>query len=210
MFSFILARPLTFFAPLERPPGGVPEGVPRPPRLGSLHCATWPAKHVQTPHHVFLKTVLTYLCDTGYRISHDSRFCAFDFSQLNPSAPPLPQSKHFPLDITPSLPLLFSTSALPQFTFSRQQDGASREDEPSDALPQFTFSRQQDPVDDPPPSPPALPQFTFSRQQDGGKFYKVVFLALPQFTFSRQQDDGAWGVHAGRALPQFTFSRQQD
>ena len=88
--------------------------------------------------------MLTYLCDTGYRISHDSRFCAFDFSQLNPSAPPLPQSKHFPLDITPTLPLLFSTSALPQFTFSRQQDVFLARPRRKSALPQFTFSRQQD------------------------------------------------------------------
>ena len=56
----------------------------------------------------------------------------------------LPQSKHFPLDITPSLPLLFSTSALPQFTFSPQQDMTVTRPVAGSALPQFTFSPQQD------------------------------------------------------------------
>ena len=56
--------------------------------------------------------------------------------------------------------------ALPQFTFSRQQDNNSNLKTLKEALPQFTFSRQQDMIANFLPSYWALPQFTFSRQQD--------------------------------------------
>ena len=64
-----------------------------------------------------------------------------------------------------------------------------------EALPQFTFSRQQDRRRQHPPRPVALPQFTFSRQQDNRQSKGGPENALPQFTFSRQQDDcGGRGV----------------
>ena len=56
------------------------------------------------------------------------------------------------------------------------------------ALPQFTFSRQQDWQAIPAVRRAALPQFTFSRQQDNRRIGMKANTALPQFTFSRQQD----------------------
>ena len=56
------------------------------------------------------------------------------------------------------------------------------------ALPQFTFSRQQDNSIVSKTRAGALPQFTFSRQQDEHRRVQILPQALPQFTFSRQQD----------------------